>query len=65
MAMRIELWVAQLCVDALLEPFRDEMFKALRFLVNLFERVVQHFVEKCFDQTMMAQHLKRPPFACR
>ena len=65
MAMRIELWVAQLCGDALFEPFRDEMFKALRFFVNLFERVVQDFEKKGFDETMMAQHLKGPPFTCR
>ena len=65
MTVRIELCVAQLCGDALLEPFRDEMFKALRLFVNLFERVVQDFVEKGFDETMMAKHLKSPPFARR
>ena len=41
MPMRIELRVAELCGDALLEPLRDEMFESLRFLVNFFERVVQ------------------------
>jgi hypothetical protein len=30
------------------------MFEALRFVVNLFEGVVQHFIEECFDQAMMA-----------
>jgi hypothetical protein len=29
--------------------------------VDLFERVLQDFVEECFDQAMMAQHLKRSP----
>ena len=42
MPVRIKLWVTQLCGDALLEAFRDEMLEAFRFLVNLFERVVQH-----------------------
>ena len=37
MPVRVELRVAQLCGDALLEPFRNEMFKALSFLVNLFD----------------------------
>ena len=37
MPVGIELWVAELCSDALLEPLRDEMFEALRFLVNLFD----------------------------
>ena len=64
MPVRIELRVAQLCGDALLEPFRNEMFKALSLLVNLFDGVVQHFEKKCFDEAMMAQHLKSPPFAC-
>ena len=65
MPVRIELRTAQLYCDALFEPFRDEMFEALRFLVNLFERVVQHLVEECFDEAMMAQHLKSPSLACR
>ena len=65
MTVRIEPWVAQLCGDTLLEPLRDEMFEALRFLVNLFERVIQHFVEEGFDKAMMTKHLKRPSFACR
>jgi hypothetical protein len=61
MAMRVELWVTQLCSNALFEPLRDEMFQALSFLVDPFERVLQDFVEECFDQAMMTQHLKRSP----
>ena len=61
MAVGIELWVTELCGNAFFEPLRDEMFQALSFVVDLFERVLQDFVEKCFDQTMMAQHLKRSP----
>ena len=61
MAVRVELWLAQLCSNALFEPLRDEMFQALSFFVDLFERVLQDFVEECFDQAMMAQHLKRSP----
>ncbi len=63
MPVGIELWVAELCSDALLEPLRDEMFESLRFLVNLFEGVVEKFVKECFDQSMMAHHLKRPPLS--
>ena len=53
MAVRIELWMSQLRGDALFEPLRDEMFEVLRFLVNLFDGVVQHFIEECLDQAMM------------
>jgi hypothetical protein len=33
--------------------------------VDLFERVGKHFVQECFDEAMMAKHLKSPSFACR
>ena len=65
MAVRVELWMAQFRGDALFKPLRDEMFEALRFFVDLFERVVQDLVEECFNEAMMAQHLKRTPLACR
>jgi hypothetical protein len=41
------------------------MFEALGLLVDLFERVGEHFVQKCFDEAMMAQHLESPSLACR
>ena len=63
--MRIEFRISKFCGDALLEPLRNEMFKALSFLVNLFDGVVQHFEEKCFEEAMMTYHLKSPPFTCR
>jgi hypothetical protein len=62
-AVRIELWVTQFRGNAFFKSLRDEMFQAFRFFVNLFQRVLQDFVEKCFDQAMMAQHLKRSPSA--
>ncbi len=61
--MRVKPWVAQLYGDAFLKPFRDEMFEPLRFLMNLFDRVVEHFMEKSLDEAMVAQDLQRTALA--
>lgn len=65
MPVRIELRLTQLCRNALFESFRNEMFKALGFLVNLFQRIVEHLIEKCFNQAMMSQHLECPSLSRR
>ena len=65
MPVRIEPWVAQLYGDPFLEPFRDEMFEPLRLLMNLFDRVVEYFIQECLEEAMVAQDLQRASLARR
>ena len=61
MAVGIKLWVTEFCGNAFFKPLRDEMFQALSLVVDFLERILQDFVEECFEQAMMAQDLKRSP----
>jgi hypothetical protein len=53
-AVRIEFRVAELCGDALFEPFGDEVLEAFCFLVDLVPWIAEDLVEEGLDETMVA-----------
>ena len=63
MPMRINGRVPELGGDALLKPFRDEVFQSLRLFMNLFQRIIEHFIEKGLDQPMMTQDFESAPLS--
>ena len=63
-AMRVELGPAELRIDALLETLGDEMLQPFCLVMELFDRVVQDFVQKRLKQSVMTQNLQCTPSAC-
>ena len=61
--MGIELRVAELGGDALLKALGDEVLEALSLLVHFVPRVIEHAHQEGFEQAVVANDLKRAPFA--
>jgi len=52
-AVRVGVGMAEFFGDAGLEVFGDEVLQALGLIVQLFDRVVEDFVEERFDEAMV------------
>ena len=57
-AVRVELGMAELGGDALLEALGDEVLEALGFLMDFVPGVVEDFVEEGFDEAVVADDLE-------
>ncbi len=52
--MRIDVWVAKLGRDPVLQTFRDVVLKTFRLVMNFIPGKIQHIMKETFEQTMMA-----------
>jgi len=64
MPMRINRRISEFGGDPCLKTLGDEVFQALGLLMHFFERVVEHLIKKCLDQSVVAHHFQSPPLAC-
>ena len=58
--MRINVWVAKLGRDPVLQAFRDVVLKTFRLVMNFIPGKIEHIMKESFEQTMMAQDLCSP-----
>ena len=63
--MRINVWVAKLRRDPVLQAFRDVVLQALRLIMNFIPGKIEHIMKESFEQTMMAQDLCSPTLSHR
>ena len=63
--MRIVAGPTQNDINSLNGLRRDDMFPALRFLMDLIRRQLQHFHQEKLDQSMAANNCSRSSLACR
>ena len=52
--MRINVWVAELGRDPVLQAFRDVVLKTFRLVMNFIPGKIEHVMKETFEETMMA-----------
>lgn len=65
MPMRIDLRIAEDCRDAIFKSFGDEVLQPFCLFMHLVPGVLQHVMQKQFQQTVVPDQLPRPAFAGR
>lgn len=61
--MRIGLGIAELGGDSIFQALRNEMLQAFGLLMHFVPRVIEHIMQKSFEQAMMPKNLQRAMLA--